>query len=200
VWSDIARAVELATPTWQALDTIMTLCHDSDHVGRAAIVAAGAIPPLVLLLGSASAYATAGAWLHSWLADKRSGRTGRTRSEQHRDQGHHRRCRGHPSTGATAGAWLALRLLACRSRQLEHCLLGTMRSQLAGNNAVIIVDAGAIQPLVKLLGPRSTAETRQFAAGLLFKLRGINAATRATIDAAGATHDVLYELLVSRPI
>jgi hypothetical protein len=74
--------------------------------------------------------------------------------------------------------------------------------QLASNtaNAATIAAAGAIPPVVQLLQPGNPAKVRQYAAALLARLRDINAATSAAIDAAGATEDALYDAFYSGPI
>ena len=60
--------------------------------------------------------------------------------------------------------------------------------------AVSIAAAGAIPPLVQLLGPGSAAEVQQRAAGALRALGDSSAEIRADIAAAEASANVLQDM------
>ncbi|KAG1656678.1 hypothetical protein FOA52_016022 [Chlamydomonas sp. UWO 241] len=149
----------------QALATILSLCHIGDVDRHSDIVAAGAIPALVHLLGhgSPAEVQESAAEVLGTLADY----AGNTIAVAIADAG---------------AIPLLVQLLGPDSPDVVHETTALMT---LAANSVAIAAAGAIPSLVRLLGPGSSAMAQQGAVGALGNLSS-NAENAALIVAAGA--------------
>jgi hypothetical protein len=168
----------------EALTAVAKLCSDVNN--KAAIVVAGAIPPLVQLLGTMPGF--------PYVVQQRAAAA----SLMHLS---HRDILIDEETAVTIAAAGAIpqlvQLLESGSpAYVQQEAVGVLALLAAANTeiAVTIVEAGAIAPLVQLLGSGSPVLLQKRAVDTLVVLAMTDAAFAATIAAAGAI-PLLLQLL-----
>jgi hypothetical protein len=212
-----------ARPSQQrhALETIASLCinptGDGIHDTRAAVATAGAIVPLIQLLGAGYPADVQGraAWALTGLARYDAAIVAAAGAIPPLVQLLGAGSSADVQEGAADALWnLALNndnkvsIAAAGAIPKLVQLLGSCSSAgvqeiaaealwllaMNADNAVIISAAGAIPPLVQLLGAGSSAGVQQMAAGALEVLADSSDDIRAAIDAAEASANVLQEM------